>query len=70
MDINKDWRGMLKEIGGWENSMVSVNAGAVREIIEEVESLRQAIRLYYKEGAWVDGDPASELLFRAAGIPE
>jgi len=39
---HKDWRKMLTELGGWDNELLSVPAGAVREIIEEVEALRAA----------------------------
>lgn len=36
----KDYRTMLADIGGWNNEMVSVNAGVVKEIIEELYNLR------------------------------
>ncbi len=34
----KSWREKLEEIGGYDNEFTSVPAGAVREIIEELES--------------------------------
>ena len=37
----KDYRKMLEDIGGYENSMVAVSAGPVREIIDEIEKLRK-----------------------------
>jgi hypothetical protein len=39
----KDWRKMLTDIGGYENEMVSVPAGGVRSIIDEVEMLRARV---------------------------
>lgn len=35
---HKTWRQKLEEVGGWENEMVSVPAGAVRKIIEDLEA--------------------------------
>lgn len=34
----KYWRDELAKVGGWENEMVSVPAGAVRKIIEDLEA--------------------------------
>jgi len=36
----KDYRKMLDEVGGWDNELAAVPAGGVREVVEEVESLR------------------------------
>jgi hypothetical protein len=36
----KDWRRMLTEVGGYDNAMIGVPAGTVREMIEEIEALR------------------------------
>lgn len=33
----KSWREKLAEIGGYENAILGINAGAVREIIKELE---------------------------------
>jgi len=35
-----DYRKMLEEIGGYENEMIAVPAGAVREMVSEIEMLR------------------------------
>ena len=35
--MSKNWR-LHSGIGGWDNQLVNVPAGAVREIIEELES--------------------------------
>lgn len=41
MSDKKTWREKLEEIGGYENEMVSVSAGAVREMINEMEALEE-----------------------------
>lgn len=45
----KNYRAMLEAVGGWENEMVSVPAGGVREIVEEVEALRKEVDALRKE---------------------
>lgn len=35
----KTYRQMLEEVGGYENSMVSIPSGSVRPIIDDLESL-------------------------------
>lgn len=37
---NKSWREQLTEMGGYENAFVAINAGTVREIIQELEECR------------------------------
>ena len=36
----KDWRKMLTDVGGYDNSLLGIPAMGVREIIEDIESLR------------------------------
>lgn len=38
----KSWRQQLQELGGWDNELVNVPAGAVRKIIEELERAQAA----------------------------
>ncbi len=38
--MSKSWRKQLTEMGGYENAFLSINAGAVREIIQELEECR------------------------------
>lgn len=44
MSNKKTWREKLEEIGGYENEMVSVPAGAVREMIDEMEALEADLK--------------------------
>lgn len=37
------WRADLEKIGGWDNEMVSVPAGAVRKIIEDLDAAADEI---------------------------
>jgi hypothetical protein len=39
----KDWRRMLTEVGGYDNALIGVPAGAVREMIDEIDALRAAV---------------------------
>ncbi len=39
MSNYEKYKSMLTEIGGWDNSLVNVNAGAVKTIIKEVGQL-------------------------------
>jgi hypothetical protein len=45
----KDHRKMLEEIGGYENELVSVNAGGVREIIDDLEYVQNEKESLEKE---------------------
>ena len=40
---DKTHREKLTELGGWDNSLVSVNAGSVKEIIVELENAEKEI---------------------------
>lgn len=42
----KDYRKMLEEVGGYENEMTAIPAGAVREMVAEIEQLRDAVKFY------------------------
>ena len=37
---NKTWRQKLEEIGGYENEMIGVPAGGVRQMVDELEALQ------------------------------
>jgi hypothetical protein len=39
----KKWREDLEKVGGWDNEMVTVPAGAVRKIIEDLEAAAATI---------------------------
>lgn len=39
----RKWHGDLEKIGGWDNEMVNVPAGAVRKIIEDLEAAAEEI---------------------------
>ena len=40
---DKTHREKLTELGGWDNELVSVNAGAVKEIIIDLEGAKEEI---------------------------
>ncbi len=70
MSHYEKYKSMLTEIGGWDNSLVNVNAGAVKAIIKEVgnleakvkeqadriEKLRNSLTTIYKEMDWLPED--------------
>ena len=39
----KDWRIMLKAIGGYDNEMIGVPSGGVKEMVEDIESLQKQL---------------------------
>ena len=39
----KDWRKMLEGIGGYDNEMIGVPSGGVKEMVEDIESLQQQL---------------------------
>lgn len=39
----KDWIAMLKDVGGWDNDMQGINAGAVKEMALEIEQDRETV---------------------------
>jgi hypothetical protein len=39
-----NWRKQLEEIGGYDNELIGVPAGAVRKMIDEIESLRAVVK--------------------------
>jgi hypothetical protein len=41
----KNWRKMLVDIGGYDNELVGVPSGGVKEMVEEIESLREQVTL-------------------------
>lgn len=42
----KTWRQQLEEIGGYENELVPIAAGAVRKIIDELEAAQKDAERY------------------------
>jgi hypothetical protein len=41
----KNWRKMLVDIGGYDNELVGVPSGGVKEMVDEIESLREQVTL-------------------------
>jgi hypothetical protein len=39
----KDWRKMLEGIGGYDNEMIGVPSGGVKEMVDDIESLKQQL---------------------------
>ena len=46
---DKTHREKLTELGGWDNELVSVNAGAVKEIIIDLEGAKEEINNLKRE---------------------
>ena len=46
----KNWRKMLVDIGGYDNELVGVPSGGVKEMVEEIESLREQLALAFEAG--------------------
>jgi len=43
--MSKSWREMLEEVGGYENELVGIPAGPVREMIDEIERLSAKVEI-------------------------
>lgn len=53
----KNYRKMLEELGGWDNELVQVPAGGVREVIEDLEALEARIQKCGKGHEYVANSP-------------
>ena len=44
--MSTNYRKQLEDVGGWDNELVSVPAGGVRKIIEELEATQRELRAW------------------------